>query len=169
VIQILVQMFNVFSIFVFARIFCFCFIIFLIIYLLKLRLHMFVNLIKIKSSDQMFTACVCIGDCLLSRWSGLRTIWSYENPALNKCGLKITSTYVNFPIFFCHGVSKKKTCYMAQCVVVSYVSYISIEYSSKNEYREDIKHLNKDLNHKIFFLIMIYFGKKFLWKVGAFW
>jgi hypothetical protein len=39
VIQILVQMFNVFSIFVFVRIFCFCFIIFLIIYLLKLRLH----------------------------------------------------------------------------------------------------------------------------------
>ena len=30
-----------------------------------------INLIKIKSSDQMFTACVCIGDCLLSRWSGL--------------------------------------------------------------------------------------------------
>jgi hypothetical protein len=30
-----------------------------------------VNLIKIKSSDQMFTACVCIGDCFLSRWSGL--------------------------------------------------------------------------------------------------
>jgi hypothetical protein len=31
-----------------------------------------INLIKIKSSDQMFTACVCIGDCLLSRWSGLK-------------------------------------------------------------------------------------------------
>jgi hypothetical protein len=26
-----------------------------------------INLIKIKSGDQMFTACVCIGDCLLSR------------------------------------------------------------------------------------------------------
>jgi hypothetical protein len=26
-----------------------------------------INLIKIKSSDQMFTACVRIGDCLLSR------------------------------------------------------------------------------------------------------
>jgi hypothetical protein len=26
-----------------------------------------INLIKIKSSDQMFTACVCIGDCLFSR------------------------------------------------------------------------------------------------------
>ena len=24
-----------------------------------------INLIKIKSIDQMFTACVCIGDCLL--------------------------------------------------------------------------------------------------------
>ena len=24
-------------------------------------------IIEIKSSDQMFTACVCIGDCLLSR------------------------------------------------------------------------------------------------------
>jgi hypothetical protein len=34
------------------------------------------------------------------------------------------------------------------------------KYSNKNEYREDIKHLNKDLNHKIFFFIMIYFGKK---------
>jgi hypothetical protein len=31
----------------------------------------------------------------------------------------------------------------------------------QNESREDIKHLNKDLNHKIFFFIMIYFGKKF--------
>jgi hypothetical protein len=26
-----------------------------------------INSIKIKSSDQMFTACVCIGDCLLLR------------------------------------------------------------------------------------------------------
>ena len=26
-----------------------------------------INLIKIENSDQMFTACVCIGDCLLSR------------------------------------------------------------------------------------------------------
>ena len=34
------------------------------------------------------------------------------------------------------------------------------KYSNKNEFREDIKHLNKDLNHKIFFFIMIYFGKK---------
>jgi hypothetical protein len=41
-----------------------------------------INLIKIKNSDQMFTACVCIGDCLLSRWSGLKTIQPYENPAL---------------------------------------------------------------------------------------
>ena len=24
-----------------------------------------INLIKIKNSDQMFTACVCIGDCLI--------------------------------------------------------------------------------------------------------
>jgi hypothetical protein len=44
-----------------------------------------INLIKIKSSDQMFTACVCIG-----------------------LFIKITSTYVNFLIFFCHGVNKKK-------------------------------------------------------------
>jgi hypothetical protein len=46
-----------------------------------------INLIKIESSDQIFTACVYIGDCLLSRWSGLKTIRPYENPALIKCGL----------------------------------------------------------------------------------
>jgi hypothetical protein len=31
----------------------------------------------------------------------------------NNLFIKIMSTYVNFLIFFCHGVSKKKTCYMA--------------------------------------------------------
>ena len=31
----------------------------------------------------------------------------------NNLFIKITSTYVNFLIFFCHGVKKKKACYMA--------------------------------------------------------
>ena len=44
-------------------------------YLFKYSLkEAIINLIKIKSSDQMFTGCVCIGDCLLSRRSGLKTI-----------------------------------------------------------------------------------------------
>jgi hypothetical protein len=41
-----------------------------------------------------------------------------------------------------------------------YPNKTKTKYSNKNESREDIKYLNKDLNHKIFSFIMIYFGKK---------
>jgi hypothetical protein len=116
----------------------------------------------------MFTACVCIDDCLLSRWSGLKTIRPYKktNAALvdtalvNAASVKndvYLCTYVNFLIFFCHCVNKKKACYMAPDRQI--INYL-LKSSTKTNREKTLNIWTRIWITKYFFFIMIYFGKK---------